>query len=349
MMGGRPTHMTETGSRTYTVTIPAGKAGVRLDRALADQLPGISRTRIQALIEDGCVQIGNGAKDKRRVSAKTKPRPGETYVVVVPAARPPKPEAQAMDLRILHEDDDVIVLEKPVGLVVHPAPGNPDRTLVNALIAHCGPRLSGVGGVARPGIVHRLDKDTSGLMVVAKTDRAHRALTEQLAARTLTRVYRALVWGIPAKREGMIAGNIGRDPANRKRMAVIKRGGKPALTRYQVVKAIAGAIGVVECRLATGRTHQIRVHMAALGHPLVGDALYGGGPTEHRLAQLPRALAVRIAQWRGQALHACSLAFAHPADGRIVTFNSFALCRFRDFFAKHASSRKRSGAEAPRP
>jgi 23S rRNA pseudouridine1911/1915/1917 synthase len=320
--------MTDTASRTYTVTIPADKAGVRLDRALADRLPGISRTRVRSLIEDGCVR----ARDGGRVSAKTPSRAGATYVVVVPAARPAKPEAQAMDLRIHYEDDDVIVLEKPAGLVVHPAPGNPDRTLVNALIAHCGARLSGIGGVARPGIVHRLDKDTSGLMVVAKTDRAHHALTEQLAARTLARVYRALVWGVPAKREGTIEGNIGRDPSNRKKMAVVKRGGKPALTRYKVVKSLAGAIGVIECRLATGRTHQIRVHMAALGHPLVGDTVYGGGASPHRLKQLPHVLADRIAAWRGQALHACALSFAHPADGRVLSFSSFELCRFIELF-----------------
>jgi 23S rRNA pseudouridine1911/1915/1917 synthase len=324
--------MTEPRSRTYTVTILPGKAGRRLDRALADQLPGISRTRIQALIDEGRVRSEAGG----RVSAKTPVRAGESFEVVVPAARPPEPAAQAMRLHILHEDDDLIVLEKPAGLVVHPAPGNPDRTLVNALIAHCGGRLSGIGGVARPGIVHRLDKDTSGLMVVAKTDRAHHALADQLAARTLTRVYRALVWGVPAKREGTIEGNIGRSPADRKKMAIVKKGGKPSLTRYKVIKAIAGAIGLVECRLATGRTHQIRVHMAALGHPVVGDPVYGGMATGRRLAGLPRALAARIGALRGQALHACSLAFAHPADGRALSFSSNKLCKFKGIIGKTA-------------
>ncbi|MEK7246375.1 MAG: RluA family pseudouridine synthase, partial [Pseudomonadota bacterium] len=307
--------MTKTNrARTYTVTIPVDKAGLRLDRALADQLSDISRTRVRALIEDGHVRTQAGG----HVRAKALVRAGESYVVIVPAARPAAPEAQAMDLHILHEDDDLIVLEKPAGLVVHPAPGNPDRTLVNALLAHCGDRLSGIGGVARPGIVHRLDKDTSGLMVVAKTDRAHHALSAQLEARTLTRVYRALVWGVPAKRQGTIEGNIGRNPADRKKMAIVKRGGKPALTRYKVVKVLAGAISLVECRLATGRTHQIRVHMAGLGHPIVGDPTYGGTATARRLAALPRALAVKIEALRGQALHACSLAFAHPADGHEV-------------------------------
>lgn len=322
--------MTETRSRTYTVTIPPGKAGQRLDRALADQLSGISRTRIQALIGEGCVRPEAGG----RVSARTPVRAGDSYAVVVPAARPPEPAAQAMSLHILHEDDDLIVLEKPSGLVVHPAPGNPDRTLVNALIAHCGGRLSGIGGIARPGIVHRLDKDTSGLMVVAKTDRAHHALTEQLQARTLSRVYLALVWGVPAKREGKIEGSIGRSPSDRKKMAIVTRGGKPSLTHYKVVKAIAGAVSLVECRLATGRTHQIRVHMAALGHPVVGDPVYGGAATGRRLAGLPRALAARIGALRGQALHAGTIAFAHPDGGRILTFSSNKLCKFKWILAK---------------
>ena len=313
-------------SRTYTVTIPAGKAGVRLDRALADLLPDISRTRIRALIEGGQVRTRSGAEAR----AKTPVRAGESYVVVIPPARASAPEAQAMPLHILHEDDDLIVLEKPAGLVVHPAPGNPDRTLVNALLAHCGDRLSGIGGVARPGIVHRLDKDTSGLMVVAKTDRAHRALSAQLAARTLTRVYRALVWGVPAGREGSIEGNIGRNPADRKKMAIVKRGGKPALTHYKVLKVVAGNMSVIECRLATGRTHQIRVHLASLGHPIVGDRTYGGVATARRLASLPRPLAARIRTLDGQALHARSLAFVHPADGAKRSFSSNRWCKFNE-------------------
>ena len=319
--------MTETSiSRTYTVTIPAGKSGIRLDRALADQLSDISRTRIQALIEGGYVRTraGDGVRAKAPVHA------GESYVVVIPAARAPEPKAQAMPLHILHEDDDLIVLEKPAGLVVHPAPGNPDRTLVNALLAHCGEKLSGIGGVARPGIVHRLDKDTSGLMVVAKTDHAHHALSMQLAARTLTRVYRALVWGVPSKRAGSIEGNIGRNPSDRKKMAIVKRGGKPALTHYKVIKVLAGTISLIECRLATGRTHQIRVHMASVGHPIVGDSTYGGAATARRLAALPRALAAKIETLRGQALHACSLAFIHPADGDAMRFSSSKLCKFKD-------------------
>ncbi len=319
-------------SRTYTVAIPADKAGMRLDRALADQLAAaaaeapahLSRTRVQALIAAGHVRNESGGP----VRATAKVRAGDVFRVAVPAARPATPEAQALPLRILHEDDDVIVLEKPAGLVVHPAPGNPDRTLVNALLAHCRGRLSGIGGVARPGIVHRLDKDTSGLMVVAKTDRAHQSLSRQLATRAMARVYRALVWGVPAKREGTIEGSIGRDRRNRKKMAVVKRGGKSALTRYRLVETFAGAVSLVECRLATGRTHQIRAHMAHIGHPVVGDRLYGGQATAGRLKSLPPAFARRIARISTQALHAYIIAFEHPTDQRTMRFSSEKLCNF---------------------
>ena len=319
-------------SRTYTVTIPAEKAGMRLDRALADQLAadavgalaGLSRTRVQALIAEGHVDSAIGDS----VRATTKVRAGDVFRVAIPVARPATPEAQALPLRILYEDDDVIVLEKPAGLVVHPAPGNLDRTLVNALLAHCQGRLSGVGGVARPGIVHRLDKDTSGLMVVAKTDHAHQSLSRQLATRAMTRIYRALVWGVPAKREGAIEGAIGRNPRNRKKMAVVKRGGKLALTRYRLIETFAGAISLVECRLATGRTHQIRVHMAHIGHPVVGDGLYGGAVTARRLQSVPSGFGRKIAKINTQALHAYIIEFEHPVDGRIMRFSSEKLCNF---------------------
>ena len=320
-------------ARTYAVTIPADKAGMRLDRALTDQLAAdptdapadLSRTRVQALIAEGHVRNEAG----KPVRATAKVAAGDVFHVIVPLARPAMPEAQALPLRILHEDDDVIVLEKPAGLVVHPAPGNPDRTLVNALLAHCRGRLSGIGGVARPGIVHRLDKDTSGLMVVAKTDRAHHSLSRQLASRAMTRVYRALVWGVPAPREGIVEGAIGRNPRNRKKMAVVKRGGKLALTRYRVMETFAGVISLVECRLATGRTHQIRVHMAHIGHPVVGDWLYGGAVTAGRLKPLPAAFGRRIAKINTQALHACIIQFEHPADGRPMRFESEKLCNFK--------------------
>jgi 23S rRNA pseudouridine1911/1915/1917 synthase len=205
--------------------------------------------------------------------------------------------------------------------VVHPAPGNPDATLVNALIAHCGESLSGIGGVQRPGIVHRLDKDTSGLMVAAKTDAAHSGLAAQFATRTLTRAYKAVAWGVPSPAVGEIAGNIGRSPANRKKMAVLRRGGRPALTRYRILDLLGDVASLVECRLDTGRTHQIRVHLAYHGHPLIGDPLYGRG-------RRPRAVALRVPElqlvggFRRQALHAYRLEFRHPGSRERLEFES---------------------------
>jgi 23S rRNA pseudouridine1911/1915/1917 synthase len=302
----------------HHLTVPPERAGMRLDRMLADALAdaGLSRSRVQALIAEGHVTHG----DTTVTDASERVKPGHTYALFVPPAVAAMPEAQAMDLVIVHEDADLLVIDKPAGMVVHPAPGNPDRTLVNALLAHCGADLSGVGGVRRPGIVHRIDKDTSGLMVVAKTDRAHRALSAQFADRSLSRTYRAVVRGVPAPTMGEIDRPIGRDPRDRKRMAVVATG-KPALTRYKVVAAFGTVAALVECTLATGRTHQIRVHMAAIGHPLVGDPLYGGrargraravtDPVRDTLLAFPR-----------QALHAIKLRFVHPADGRAVAFES---------------------------
>jgi 23S rRNA pseudouridine1911/1915/1917 synthase len=219
----------------------------------------------------------------------------------------------------VYEDGDVIVVDKPAGMVVHPAPGNPDKTLVNALIAHCGESFAGIGGVKRPGIVHRLDKDTSGLMVVAKTQAAHQSLTRQFAGRHVERVYAALVWGIPRPRAGEIEANIGRSRQNRTKMAVLRQGGKPALTRYKVVRELAGGlVSQIECRLATGRTHQIRVHLAAIGHPLLGDPTYGRAKG-HRRA-LPAPAQAAIDRFGRQALDAFVLGFRHPGDGREMRF-----------------------------
>jgi 23S rRNA pseudouridine1911/1915/1917 synthase len=200
----------------------------------------------------------------------------------------------------------MLVIDKPAGLVVHPGAGNPDRTLVNALLAHCAGGLSGIGGVRRPGIVHRLDKDTSGLMVAAKTDRAHAALSHQLQSRTLKRIYHALVWGVPVPAAGMIEGNIGRSPTDRKRMALVAHGGKPAVTYYRTLERF-DQTSLVECRLETGRTHQIRVHMAARGHPLVGDPLYGSKRTGKRMPAVAAA-------FHRQALHATQISFRHPVS-----------------------------------
>lgn len=303
----------------YTVSVPDDKGGSRLDRFLADAVPDLSRARIQALIAEGRV-AGRGGE-----SAKTKVKPGESYRLEVPVARPALPEAQEIPLTIVYEDDELIVIDKPAGLVVHPAAGNPDRTLVNALIAHCGASLSGIGGVARPGIVHRLDKDTSGLMVAAKTDRAHRALAAQFEAHSLARAYRTLVWGVPEPREGEISGAIGRDARDRKRMAVVEGRGKTALTRYRVERAVGTRASLVECRLATGRTHQIRVHMASIGHPVVGDLLYGGrigrrGSHDIRTGNDYKAVDEPAAG--RQALHAYLIGFQHPVTSAWMQFTS---------------------------
>jgi 23S rRNA pseudouridine1911/1915/1917 synthase len=236
------------------------------------------------------------------------------FTISIPPAREAKPAGQAIALDVIHEDDDLIVINKPAGMVVHPAPGNPDATLVNALIAHCGASLSGIGGELRPGIVHRLDKDTSGLIVAAKNDAAHRTLSAAFAAHDIERAYQAVVWGVPARAHGDIAGNIGRHPVDRKRMAIVKRGGKPALTHYKVMRRFGRGASLVECRLATGRTHQIRVHLAALGHPVIGDPVYGRSTPARQAALEPLSRAA-VKDFRRQALHAYLLGFLHPRTG----------------------------------
>ncbi|MBF0327202.1 MAG: RluA family pseudouridine synthase [Alphaproteobacteria bacterium] len=292
------------------------EAGTRLDKWLAARLPDLSRTRIKALIDEG--QVSAAGLTITDGSARVKP--GQTFAVAVPPDAPAEPEPQDIALTVVHEDDDLIVIDKPAGLVVHPAPGSPDQTLVNALLAHCGDSLSGIGGVRRPGIVHRLDKDTSGLMVAAKNDRAHHALAAQFEAHTIERAYQALVWGTPVPPAGEIEGNIGRSGADRKKMAVVKSGGKPALTRYKVLQTfLGGAVSLVECRLATGRTHQIRVHMTSIGHPLVGDQTYG----RSRAARLKTAspdLRESLSRFPRQALHAYLLGFLHPTSGYMLKF-----------------------------
>ncbi len=308
------------GPLTYTVPAPA--AGLRLDKALAAGLPDLSRSRVQALLEQGCVR-GDG---RTITDASLRVKPGQTFVVQVPEAEAAQPQPQDIPLTVVYEDADVLVIDKPAGLVVHPAAGNADGTLVNALLAHCGDSLSGIGGVRRPGIVHRLDKDTSGLMVVAKHDRAHHGLTEQFADRTLSRTYLALVWGVPNPRQGRIEGNIGRSSADRKKMAVVTGGGKPAATRYRVLKSFGMAASLVECVLETGRTHQIRVHLTHIGHPLVGDPLYGRGrsgrPGGKFASLLPEPARTSLVGFPRQALHAAALTFRHPVHGEIVTFRS---------------------------
>ena len=302
----------------YEVTAEPEAAGQRLDRLLAARLPALSRSRLKALIEDG--RVSSGGKTLRQPAAKVKA--GQTFAIVVPDSTPAKPAGQAIDLEILYEDRDVIVLNKPAGLVVHPAPGNPDRTLVNALIAHCGDGLTAIGGVQRPGIVHRLDKDTSGVMIAAKSEVAHRDLVTQFAAREIERAYQAVVWGRPEPRRGEISGNIARSPRNRKKMAMVARGGKPATTRYRMLRDFGGGLAsLLECRLLSGRTHQIRVHLSARGHPLLGDPLYGRARGA-RIKALPPEAQARVQGFPRQALHATLLGFVHPTTREILRFET---------------------------
>jgi 23S rRNA pseudouridine1911/1915/1917 synthase len=299
------------------VTIDEDGAGERLDRVLSRLLPALSRSQAKRLIEAGRVTLGGAAFRDPAL----KVRAGQAFIVLLPAPEDAVPAAQAIALDVRFEDAHLIVVDKPAGLVVHPAPGNPEGTLVNALLAHCGASLSGIGGVRRPGIVHRLDKDTSGLIVAAKTEAAHQALSRDFAARRIERTYLALVWGVPAPAAGEVVGNIGRSPIDRKKMAVVGAGrGKPAVTRYRVLRVFGGVAALVECRLATGRTHQIRVHLTHIGHPPIGDPVYGG--RAGREARRAGDLGTRIAAFPRQALHANRLGFQHPATGEQIRFDS---------------------------
>jgi 23S rRNA pseudouridine1911/1915/1917 synthase len=302
------------------VEIGSAEEGARLDRALQQCLPELSRSRLKQLILDGRVsRIGDHGAVLRDPSQKV--RANDRFTVHLPPPEAAEPSAQSIALNIRFEDAHLIVIDKPAGMVVHPAPGNPDGTLVNALLAHCGPSFAGIGGVRRPGIVHRLDKDTSGLLVVAKTEAVHHALSRAFASRDIERAYAAIVWGVPLPANGEISGNIGRSSANRKKMAVVPEGrGKPAVTRYRVERVFKHHAALLECRLATGRTHQIRVHLAERGHPLIGDPVYGtrSGRSVARLG----AEGLAIAAFSRQALHARRLGFIHPATGETLTFDS---------------------------
>jgi 23S rRNA pseudouridine1911/1915/1917 synthase len=304
---------------TAEICADAAAAGQRLDRMLALRLPALSRMRLKRLIESGHVLCGGAPlrDSSRRV------RPGQNFVVMLPEVEVATPVPQPIALDIRYEDAHLIVVDKPAGLVVHPAPGNPDGTLVNALLAHCGAGLRGIGGVRRPGIVHRLDKDTSGLIVVAKSEATHQALSRDFASRRIDRAYAALVWGVPQPAAGEIVGNIGRSPTNRQKMAVLAEGrGKPAVTRYRVERAFGRLAALVECRLATGRTHQIRVHLAHRGHPLIGDRTYGARAPKKAFEARAGAAAGPIAGFPRQALHARRLAFDHPASAERLEFES---------------------------
>jgi 23S rRNA pseudouridine1911/1915/1917 synthase len=304
--------------------IPAGEGPERLDRALARTWPDLSRSRLQGLIRDGSVRL-DGAEIR---DASARVAAGQQVAVAVPPARPAAPEPEARDLVIAYEDDDLIVIDKPPGLVVHPAPGHHSGTLVNALIAHCGASLSGIGGVRRPGIVHRLDKDTSGLLVVAKNDLAHAGLTLQFAAHgrdgLLERAYLALVWGVPEPRAGTIDAALARSERNREKIAVVRAGqGRHAVTHYRTEDVLGSRepVGLVRCRLETGRTHQIRVHLAHRGHPLLGDKTYGAAFRTKASRLEPEARGALDALDR-QALHAAVLGFQHPRTAQRLRFES---------------------------
>ena len=304
-------------------TVADEQDSMRLDRFLAASLPDLSRSRLEGLIEAGAVALGG----KTIRDSNHRVKPGEEYSVHVPEPRPARPEAQDIPLTIVHEDKDLIVIEKPAGLVVHPAAGNPDGTLVNALIAHCGAELAGIGGEARPGIVHRLDKDTSGLLVAAKNERAMKSLSRQFANHTIERAYNAVVWGAPRAGDGIIEGDIGRNPFDRKRMAVVRGGGKVARTRYRVIETFGVQerpfASLIECRLETGRTHQIRVHLTHLGYPLIGDPSYGRARQTPRAKTDAEAKAYTAAgEFPRQALHAYVLGFQHPTTHKAMRFES---------------------------
>ena len=291
-------------------TLTADQAGERLDAFLARSLPDLTRSAAQRLLEEGAVTLGGKPAKKN-----TKTAPGDVVELTLPDPQPVEVLPQNIPLDIVYEDADVIVVNKPVGLVVHPAPGHPDGTLVNALLYHCGESLSGINGELRPGIVHRIDRDTSGLIIAAKNDRAHLALSRQLQDHTLARVYEAVVVGNLREDSGTVNAPIGRHPVDRKKMAVEPRNGRPAVTHWRVLARYPGYTHV-ECRLETGRTHQIRVHMASIGHPLLGDTVYGSKKPWPGLA--------------GQCLHARKLRFLHPATGEPVEVE----CPLPDWFEK---------------
>ncbi|HEU5020194.1 MAG TPA: RluA family pseudouridine synthase [Pseudolabrys sp.] len=307
---------------TETVTIRPEEAGARLDRVLAARIPALSRSRLKTLILTG--QVAIGARTIRDPAAHV--NSGDTLTVTLPPPEPAEPQAEQIPLEVVYEDDALIVINKPSGLVVHPAAGHASGTLVNALIAHCGQSLSGIGGVKRPGIVHRLDKDTTGLMVVAKTDKAHRALAKQFEHKLegpLERGYLAFVWGAPERPRGTIDAPLDRHPHARDRRAV-REGGREAVTHWEVLERFNDPAGkpiasLLECTLETGRTHQIRVHLAHIGHPLLGDETYATG-FKTKANRLGREAQAALGAPGRQALHAYRLVFEHPITGEILEF-----------------------------
>ncbi|OUR79517.1 RNA pseudouridine synthase [Alphaproteobacteria bacterium 46_93_T64] len=299
---------------THQVEVLESDVGERLDRFLADRLGDFSRNRIKPLVKEG-----HTLKDgKVFTDPSKKVRLGEIYQITIPAAVDPDPIPQDIPLDIVFEDEHLVVVNKPANMVVHPAAGNWSGTLVNALLFHCGDSLSGIGGVKRPGIVHRIDKETSGLMVVAKSDQAHQGLAALFEAHDIERTYKAIVWGRVYPTSGRIEANLGRDPHNRKRMSVVT-GGKTAVTHYELEESFADIACLVRCKLETGRTHQIRVHMGHIGHPLVGDPVYTR-PKLSRTKSLPESRQNVIREFSRQALHAQTLGFVHPITHKPLKF-----------------------------
>lgn len=296
------TYGVPTEQESVTFVVPAEFHNVRADRFLASVLPDLSRSHIQKLIADGNITV-----EGRLIKSSRKMAEGERVDVLIPEVALTEILPEDIPLDILYEDNDILIVNKPKGMTVHPAPGHPDGTLVNAIMYHCGDSLSGINGVARPGIVHRIDKNTTGLLVICKNDTAHRDIAAQLETHSITRLYRGIVHGNIREDEGTVTGNIGRDPRDRKRMAIVPQGGKPAVTHYRVLERF-GNYTYCEFSLETGRTHQIRVHMASKGHPLLGDDVYGP-------KKCPYAL-------EGQTLHAMVLGFTHPRTGRYMEFTA---------------------------
>ena len=309
------------GVSIFEARISDSADGWRLDRALADAVPTLSRERLKALISSGNVTGPDGlARDPAR-----KALAGMLFSVAVPDPEPAHNEAQDIALNVVFEDEHLIVIDKQAGLVVHPAAGNFDGTLVNALLHHCAGQLSGIGGIARPGIVHRIDKDTSGLMVAAKTDRAHEGLARQFKAHSIDRRYRAIVAGRPIPPAGTVDAPLARSSSNRKKIAIVQ-GGKRAVTHYRAIQMLRHA-AMVECTLETGRTHQVRVHMASIGHPLLGDPVYGRARAEHREV-------LETLNFRRQALHAAHLGFIHPVNSHALAFESEIPADMQELFNK---------------
>jgi 23S rRNA pseudouridine1911/1915/1917 synthase len=321
---------------TWEITVADDAAGARLDRFLARHVPegmALSRVRLQALIDAQAVlRVGPGGVATPETLARYLVKPGEVYRIGVPAARPPEPQGEHIELDVVFEDRDLIVIDKPAGLVVHPAAGHETGTLVNALIAHCGETLSGIGGVKRPGIVHRLDKDTSGLLVVAKTDAAHQSLSDQFQSHgadgRLVRRYAAFVWGVPERPVGYVDAALARSHANRTKIAVVRAdAGRHAVTHYEVKarylpdKKNIPIVAELSLQLETGRTHQIRVHMSHMGHPILGDSTYGASHLT-RVVKLPETAQAALAALGRQALHASVLGFEHPRSKKILRFES---------------------------